>query len=55
MDTTCPYEGCENQLTYPEDTCPECDGAIEWVYVEPELDKIPYKPGGYKPIRPGGS
>ena len=44
----CPYEGCENMLTYPENPCPECGGEIEWVD-DPILDrKIPHKPGGPK-------
>ena len=50
---TCPHEGCENTLTYDENPCPECGRDIEWIYEEPQLDKIPYKPGGWKPVKPG--
>ena len=49
----CPYEGCTGTCSYPETECSE-GHQIEWVYIEPELDKIPNKPGGWKPIPGGG-
>lgn len=44
----CPWD-CNAIVEYPEDHCPGCSQPIEWV----ADNKLPDKPGGLKPIRPG--